>query len=142
WSEPEPSSRLVGAAEADRAVAVRAHTTTRKVRERRVRRSSAGDGPASTTLGAMARGTRGARASAEQLHACRAVLRDLAGRHGLSNLRLAADGTLFVHVDDDPGYRRLLDFVADATAGIGAEPNVVTDETPAAATKLPTASAL
>lgn len=85
---------------------------------------------------------REARASAEQLRASGAILRDLASRHGLSNLRLALDGTLFVHVDDDPGYRRLLDFVADATAAVGAEPNVVTDEAPVATTKLPAATAL
>ena len=70
------------------------------------------------------------------------MLRDLAGRYDLSDLRLADDGTLFVHVDDDPGYRQLLEFVAEATRAVGAEPNVATDETPAAAVKLPAAVAL
>jgi hypothetical protein len=90
----------------------------------------------------MAVGTEYARASADQLRAARTTLRTLAGRHGLSGLRLAADGTLFVHVDDDPGYRPLLTFVDEATKSLGAEPNVVSDQTPAAAAKLPSAAVL
>lgn len=83
--------------------------------------------------------TEQARATADQLRAAAATLRVLAARHGLSGPRLADDGTLFVHIDQDPGYRPLLAFVDEATKALGAEPNVVTDQTPAAAAKLPDA---
>lgn len=80
--------------------------------------------------------------TANQLLAGRDRLRELASAHGLSELRLASDGTLFVHVDRDPGYRPVLRFVEEATKSLGAEPNVVVDDAPAAKAKLPTASRL
>ena len=65
-----------------------------------------------------------------------------ASKHGLSDLRLAPDGTLFVHVDHVPGYGPILRFVADATKLLKAESNVVTGDTAAARVKLPTSSSL
>ncbi len=82
------------------------------------------------------------RASADQVLRSRVLLRELAARQGLSDLRLAPDGTVFVHVDNDPGYGPVLRFVEAATKALGAEPNVVTDETAAARAKLPTSTAL
>jgi hypothetical protein len=82
------------------------------------------------------------RASADQVIGSQVILRELAAREGLSNLRLAVDGTVFVHIDHDPGYGPVLRFVEAATRVLGAEPNVVTDETPAARAKLPTSAAL
>lgn len=90
----------------------------------------------------MAVTTAQARASADQLRAAATTLRTLAARHGLSGLRLAEDGTLFVHIDSEPGYRPLLTFLDEATKALGAEPNVVTDQTPAATAKLPGATPL
>lgn len=90
----------------------------------------------------MAVKTEQPRASADQLRAARTALRTMATRYGLSGLRLVEDGTLFVHIDSDPGYGPLLAFVDEATKMIGAEPNVVSDETPAAVAKLPAAAVL
>lgn len=93
-------------------------------------------------LADMAVTTERARASVDQLRAAAATLRALAVRHGLSGLRLADDGTLFVHIDSEPGYRPVLDFVDAATRVLGAEPNVITDQTAAAVAKLPGAEPL
>lgn len=82
------------------------------------------------------------RATTDQLLGSQAGLRKLAAREGLSNLRLAPDGTVFVHVDRDPGYGPVLRFVEAATELLGAEPNVVTDETESARVKLPSSAAL
>lgn len=90
----------------------------------------------------MAVSTEQARASVDQLRAAATTLHALAARHGLSGLRLSDDGTLFVHIDSEPGYRPLLAFVDEATKTLGAEPNVVTDQTPAAEAKLPGAAPL
>ncbi len=56
----------------------------------------------------------------------------LAERHGLAELRLTDEGMLVVHVVDDPTYRPVIRFVRDATHLLGAEPQVVTDDAPAA----------
>jgi hypothetical protein len=72
------------------------------------------------------------RASGAQLRRARRRLQRLADELGLSNLRLAQDGTLVVHVDDDPSYRPVLKFVTEATLILGAEPHVVTDDAPIA----------
>jgi glucose/arabinose dehydrogenase len=90
----------------------------------------------------MAVTTGKARASADQLRAAATTLRTLADRHGLSRLCLTADGTLFVHVDSESGYRPILAFVDVATQVLGAEPNVVSDQASVAATKLPDAERL
>lgn len=82
------------------------------------------------------------RAGVEQVLGSQAALRELAAREGLSDLRLAPDGTVFVHVDHDPGYGPVLRFVEAATEVLGAEPNVVADETAAATAKLPTSAAV
>jgi hypothetical protein len=55
------------------------------------------------------------RASAVQVLGSRAALRELAARQGLSDLRLAPDATVFVHVDHDPSYGLVLRFVEAAT---------------------------
>jgi hypothetical protein len=82
------------------------------------------------------------RASADQLRGAADILRTMATRHGLSDLRLDNDGTLFVHIVSDPGYRPLLAFLAEATRTLGVEPNVVSDDAPVAASRLQHAAAL
>lgn len=75
------------------------------------------------------------RASAGQIRGARVKLLELARHHGLSDVRLAsgaAPATLVVHVDEDPTYKPVLRFLADATDVLGAEPHTVTDDTPAA----------
>jgi hypothetical protein len=72
------------------------------------------------------------RAPANQVRRARDQLRRTADELGLSNLRLAKDGTLVVHVDDDPSYRQVLKFVTEASRILGAELHVVTDDAPIA----------
>jgi len=72
------------------------------------------------------------RATAAQIRHARRAISAAARRHGLSALRLTADGTLLVHIDEDVTYRPVLQFVAEATGLLGAEPHVVTDDTVAA----------
>ncbi|MHB8437848.1 MAG: hypothetical protein ACYDD4_01615 [Acidimicrobiales bacterium] len=69
-------------------------------------------------------------------------LRERDQEHGLSDLRLAPDGTVFVHVEREPGYGPVLRFGAEAAKLLKAEPNVVTDDTAVARAKLPTSSTL
>ena len=83
-------------------------------------------------------------ASVDQLRGTRTKLLDLARRNGLSDVRLVANATpptLVVHVDDEPTNKPVLRFVADATAVLGSEPHVITDDTLAAQT-LPSARPL
>ncbi|HLI53812.1 MAG TPA: hypothetical protein VKU88_05770 [Acidimicrobiales bacterium] len=73
-------------------------------------------------------------ATADQLRTARQQLREMAARLELSNLRVADDGTLLVHVDVDgnPGYRPVIKFVNQATDLLGAVPRVVVDSAPGA----------
>lgn len=71
-------------------------------------------------------------ATADQLRKARRQLTDLAGRQELSDLRVAKDGTLLLHVDRDLGYRPVIKFVTQATRLLGAVPRVVVDSAPGA----------
>jgi hypothetical protein len=72
------------------------------------------------------------RATAAQVRRARGRLQQVADELGLSNLRLATDGTLVVHVDDDPSYRQVLKFVTETSRILGSEPHFVTDDAPIA----------
>lgn len=71
-------------------------------------------------------------ATADQLRKARQPLTNVAARVGLSELRLADDGTLLVHVTSDRGYRPVIDFVNEASKLLGAVPRVVVDSAPGA----------
>ncbi|MHB8296028.1 MAG: hypothetical protein ACYDH5_15705 [Acidimicrobiales bacterium] len=66
-------------------------------------------------------------ASAEQVRKARQGIKDLAVRLEPSDLRVADDGTLLLHVDRDPGYRPVIKFVNEAAQLLGAVPRVVVD---------------
>lgn len=72
------------------------------------------------------------RATAAQVGRARLGLLELARRHGLAELRVTSGGALVVHVVDDPGYRPVIRFVVEATSLLGAEPDVIVDDAPAA----------
>lgn len=71
-------------------------------------------------------------ATADQLRKAHQQLTEMAGRLALSDLRVADDGTVLVHVDRDPGYRPVIRFVNEATRLLGAVPRVVVDSAPGA----------
>ncbi len=72
------------------------------------------------------------RVTAAQVRRARVAVLKAARRHGLSAVQLADDGTVVVHVEQDPTYRSVLRFVAEAFAAVGAEVHVITDDTQAA----------
>lgn len=67
-------------------------------------------------------------ATAAQVRKAAAKLRETATRLGLSELRVADDGTIVLHVDNDATHRPVIRFLNDATTLLGAEPYVVTDD--------------
>lgn len=71
-------------------------------------------------------------ASGKQVRKVAPKLRELAARLGLSDLRVAEDGTILLHVDHDRTHRPVIRFLNEATRLIGAEPYLVTDDAPAA----------
>lgn len=71
-------------------------------------------------------------ATADQLRKARRQLTALATSLGLSDLRVADDGTLLVHVDNEDGYRPVINFVNEATRLVQAVPRVVVDSAPGA----------
>ncbi|MGI8427500.1 MAG: hypothetical protein ACR2FO_09040 [Actinomycetota bacterium] len=73
-------------------------------------------------------------ASAEQVRKARQAVLAAAKSHALSDVSLANDGTLVVHVDEDPTYREVLGFITDVKKVIGAAPRVITDDSPASGT--------
>jgi hypothetical protein len=74
-------------------------------------------------------------ASRDQVLAARERLRRLAADHRISRPRVDAIGTVVVTMPaDDPGYRSLTHFAADAAEVVGVWVNVVADDAPAAAT--------
>lgn len=71
------------------------------------------------------------KATAQQVRAHAATLRQLAEQSGLGVPRLRDDGTLVVH-SSEPGYRSVLAFAALAAAHVGTYVHVITDDAPAA----------
>lgn len=71
-------------------------------------------------------------ATADQIRKARQQFLDLAVRLDLSDLRVADDGTLLVHVDRQNGYRPVINFVNEAAQLLGAVPRVVVDSAPGA----------
>lgn len=71
-------------------------------------------------------------ATADQIRKARRKLTEMAGRLDLSDLRVADDGTVLVHVERDLGYRPVIAFVNEATRLLGAVPRVVVDSAPGA----------
>lgn len=63
--------------------------------------------------------------------AARTVLRQLAMRHGLSEPRVDAAGTVIVH-SDEPGYGPLMRYADAAAKAVGAWVTVITDDAAAA----------
>ena len=66
----------------------------------------------------------------------RVALRQAVFAAGLSRPRLRADGTIMVHTDD-PGYRPLIRFAANAARIVGTYVHVITDDVPAAQVDAP-----
>lgn len=73
------------------------------------------------------------KATADEVRAHAAALRQLAERSSLGEPRVRDDGTLVVHTDE-PGYRAVLEFAAQAAAEVGTYVHVITDDAPAART--------
>lgn len=71
-------------------------------------------------------------ATADQIQKTRQQLKEMAVRLELSDLSVANDGTVVLHVDRDLGYRPVIKFVTEATQLMGAVPRVVVDSAPGA----------
>lgn len=71
------------------------------------------------------------KASTDEVCAHAAALRQLAELRGLGEPRVRDDGTLVVHTDE-PGYRAVLEFAAQAAAEVGTYVHVITGDAPAA----------
>lgn len=72
----------------------------------------------------------GPRATAAQIKGAREAVLAAASKHGIDDIRVAEDGTVVVHAND-PTYRPVLRFIADASSAVGAEVHVITDDAPA-----------
>ena len=70
-------------------------------------------------------------ATRTEVLSARVRLRKLAQKSGLSDPRVAANGTIVVH-SDHPGYREVIRFAGEASEAIGVWPKVITDDVPAA----------
>jgi len=70
-------------------------------------------------------------ATRSEVLAARKALRQLARRHGLSEPRVDAVGTVIVH-SDDPGYAPVMRFADAAAKTVGAWVSVITDDAGAA----------
>jgi hypothetical protein len=73
------------------------------------------------------------KATADEVRAHAAALRQLAEHSALGEPRLREDGTLVMHTTE-PGYRAVPEFAAQAAAQVGTYVHVITDDAPAART--------
>jgi len=71
------------------------------------------------------------KATADEVRAHAAALRQLAEHSALGRPRVRDDGTLVVH-SSEPGYRAVLEFAAQAAAQVGTYVHVITDDAAAA----------
>lgn len=93
--------------------------------------AASGEG-AGRTMDAMSNLATGDRsATRDEVVAARKTLRQLAHRHGLSQPRVDAVGTVIVH-SDAPGYSAVMRYADAAAKTVGAWVNVITDDAPAA----------
>lgn len=77
------------------------------------------------------------RADFAEVEKHRHELRRAVDRSALSRPRLRSDGTIIVH-SEEPGYREVLRFAAEAANLVGAYVHVITDDVPAAQVDAPT----
>lgn len=71
------------------------------------------------------------KATSDEVTAHATAIRDLAAGHGLSDVRLRADGTVVVH-SSQPGYRAVTRLAAEASELVGTYVHVITDDVPGA----------
>jgi hypothetical protein len=71
------------------------------------------------------------KATAREVRAHAATLRELGERLGVAPVRLRDDGTVVVH-SEEPGYGQVLRVSADASALVGTYVHVITDDVPGA----------
>ncbi len=70
-------------------------------------------------------------ATAHEVTAHAAAIRDMASRLGLGPVRLRGDGTVVVH-SSEPGYRGVTRLSAAASERLGSYVHVITDDVPGA----------
>ena len=70
-------------------------------------------------------------ATRAEVLAARKPLRELAGRHGLTEPRVDAAGTVIVH-SDEAGYASVMRYADASAKTVGVWVNVITDDVPAA----------
>ena len=72
------------------------------------------------------------KANADEVRAHASAIQEAAGRLGLDQVRLRADGTVVVH-SAEPGYRSVIRLSASASQAVGTYVHVITDDVPGAA---------
>lgn len=71
------------------------------------------------------------KATADEVRAHRAAIREFAARNRLTEPRIRGDGTIVVR-REDPGYRAVLDLSGFASSIVGTYVHVITDDAPSA----------